>query len=113
MEACNVCKHIEIGEDLNKLVDFVAQTRAMCKELPPEAISTFQSDPSLMTQSISRFHRTRSIISEIARDKGEEVFNFVHILKEIKEVFLILLDQFPKLYSVLCQMKTPIMIETK
>jgi hypothetical protein len=60
-------------------VDFVAQTRAICKELSPEATSTYQSDVSLMNQSISRIHRTRRKISEIARDKGEEVFNFDHI----------------------------------
>jgi hypothetical protein len=41
----------------NTLADFVAQRRAMCKELPPEAISTCQSDLSLMYQSVSRIHR--------------------------------------------------------
>jgi hypothetical protein len=35
MEACNVCKHIEIGDDLNTLVDFVAQTRARNYHLKP------------------------------------------------------------------------------
>jgi hypothetical protein len=44
----------------------------MCKEFPPEAISTCQS---LMNQSISGVHGTRGIISKIAKDK-EEVFNF-------------------------------------
>jgi hypothetical protein len=47
----------------------------MCKELPHEAISTCQSDLSLMNQSASRVHRTRRIISETAEDK-EEIFNF-------------------------------------
>jgi hypothetical protein len=44
------------------LLDFVAQTRAICKELPTEAISTCQSDLSLMNQSISKIHKTRRII---------------------------------------------------
>jgi hypothetical protein len=60
----------------NTLVDFVAQTRAMCKELPPEAISACQSDLSLMNQSVSKIHSTRRIISEISGDKEEKVFNF-------------------------------------
>jgi hypothetical protein len=61
------------------LVDFVAQTRAMCKELPHEATSICQSDLSLMNQSVSRIHRTRQILSEITRNKEEEVFNFDNI----------------------------------
>ncbi|PNF43974.1 hypothetical protein B7P43_G00917 [Cryptotermes secundus] len=59
----------------NTLVDFVAQTGAMCKELPPEAISTCQSDLSLMNQSVLKIHRTRRIISEITKNKEEEVFH--------------------------------------
>jgi hypothetical protein len=70
------CKHSKLETTYNTLVDFVAQTRAMCKELPPEAISTCQSDLSLMLQSVSRIHRSRRIISEITKDKEEEVFNF-------------------------------------
>jgi hypothetical protein len=38
----------------NIFVNFVAQTGGICKELPPEAISTCQSDLSLMNQSVSR-----------------------------------------------------------
>jgi hypothetical protein len=32
-----------------------------------------------MNQSVSRIHRTGRIISEITRDKGEEIFNFDNI----------------------------------
>jgi hypothetical protein len=98
------------------LGDFVAQTGAICKKLPPEAISTCQSDLSLMNQSVSRLHRTRRIISEITKDKGEEVFQFDNKYirtKRKKEDFLISLGQFPKFCSVLCQAKTPIIIRTE
>jgi hypothetical protein len=47
----------------NTLVYFAAQTRAMCNEFQPEAISTCQSDLSLMNQSVSGIHRNRLIIS--------------------------------------------------
>jgi exonuclease VII large subunit len=100
----------------NTLVDFVAQTRAMCKELPTEAISACQSDISLMNQSISRIHRTLRTISEIIKNKKEKILNFDNIhaqLREIKELFSILLEQFPKFCLVLWQMKTPIVIKTK
>jgi hypothetical protein len=65
------------------LVDFVAQTGTMCKELPPEAISTCQSDLSLMNQSVSRIHRTRRIISEITKRNERGVFNFIRSVSKI------------------------------
>jgi hypothetical protein len=68
----------------NMLVDFVAQTGAICKELPPEAIYTCQSDLSLMNQSVWRIHRTRRIISEVTKDKGRRylISNiYIHIRK--------------------------------
>jgi hypothetical protein len=70
-------------------------------------------------QRVSKIHRTQRIISEITKDKEEDVVNFeyiyvyIYILKEIKEEFLISLDQFPKFGSVLWQVKTPIIIKTK
>jgi hypothetical protein len=65
------------------LVDFVAQTGAMCKELPPEAIPTCQSDLSLMNQIVSRIHRTRRIISEITKRNKRGVFNFIRSVSKI------------------------------
>jgi hypothetical protein len=55
----------KLGTTYNMLVDSVAQRGAICKELPPEAICTCQSDLSLMNQSVSKIHSTRGIISDI------------------------------------------------
>jgi hypothetical protein len=64
-----------------------------CKGLPPEAISTCQSDLSLTNQSVSRVHRTRRKIYEITKDKEEAVFNsdntyaYTHIEKNKGDIF--------------------------
>jgi hypothetical protein len=65
------------------LVDFVAQTGAICKELPPEANSTCQSDLSLMNQSESRIHRTRRIILEITKINKRGILNFIGSVSKI------------------------------
>jgi hypothetical protein len=46
----------------NTVLDFIIQTKGMCKELSSEATSTCQSHLLLMEQSLSRVHRTHAII---------------------------------------------------
>jgi vacuolar-type H+-ATPase subunit I/STV1 len=70
----------------NTVLDFIIQTKGMCKELTSEAASICQSHLLLMEQSLSRVHRTRVIISQVTRSKENDskserskrgVFNFV------------------------------------
>jgi hypothetical protein len=95
------------------LLDIVAQTRAMSRELTPEAISACQSNLSQMNQSGLRIHRTRRLISEITKHKEEEMLILIIYVQIQKSFFLSLFDNFPKFYSVHCHEKTPIIIKKK
>jgi hypothetical protein len=87
----------------NTFVDFVTETKGMCKGMLLEATWTCQSHLILMEQIVSRAHRTRNIISQI-RSKEDDNFSAGSTntqSKRNKEVFLILWGLLGKVFDTL------------
>jgi hypothetical protein len=59
----------------NTVLDFMIQTKGMCKELTSEAASSCQSHILLMEQSLSRVRKTRATISQVTRSKENDKFD--------------------------------------
>jgi hypothetical protein len=59
----------------NTVLDFVSQTKGVCKELSSESTSICQSHLLVIQQSLSQVHRTRAIIVQVTKTKEDENFS--------------------------------------
>jgi stress response protein YsnF len=86
-----------LEDTYNTVLDFVSQTKGMCKELSSESTSICQSHLLLIEQSLSQVYRTRVIIAQVTKTKEDENFSAGRRNSNVRDVFFTLLVLLKKI----------------